>query len=306
MFCTKCGADIGDNPVCLQCGQPAEDVASVYHVPEAAPEVPGNGPSEEYSHAHAVRLTLAEAMGSPLLVAAGILLILSKILSVVISGSGENRMTASLSLIVSVLLGAGLLAAVFTARNRRGDYLGEGSGLLRVMLMIEYVVGWVVFGLLCLCLVLMLTFRSSFYGIFEWIQQEMPGVSGFTLTASGGTSQTAMMVMFWAVVAVVAAAAILMFFWTLFYLRGRVIMGRDIMTSLREGHFYVSRVRAVRGWSLAFAIISLIGGVTTTAAGRLSFDQGLSPVYGIVTLAGAAVHFLIFLWVGRYFIPKNR
>ena len=304
MFCTRCGADIGDNPVCLQCGQPAEDTTSIYHAPIPEPLPEGNGPEEEFTHAHAVRLTLANAMSSPLLIAAGILLIVECILSAVIYGRA-GRGAASLTLVFSILKGAGLLAAAFTARKKQEHYLGEGSGLLRVMLMIEFVLGWVLFGLLCLVLVFMLAFRSAFYSVFEWIQQEMPGVSGFTLTANGGMSQTMMTIMYWAIIAVIAAVAICYFFWTLFYLRGRVVMGRDIMTSLREGHFYVSRVRAVRGWSLAIAILLLISGGITTAAGSLSFDQGVSPATGLVTLAGAAVYFLVFLWVGNYFIPKN-
>ena len=306
MFCTKCGADIGDDPVCLRCGQPAEDVTSIYQPPASTPEpVPEEGAQEEFTHAHAVRLTLAEAMSSPLLIAAAILLILECFLTSVIYGI-QGRRAFSLTLVFTILKAAGLLAVVFTARKKREQYLGEGSGLLRVMLMIEYVMGWVLFGGLCLLLVLMLTFRSSFYNVFEWIGQELPGVSGFTLTAYGGTTQPMMMIIFWTVIAVLAAAAIVVFFMTLFYFRGKVTMVRDIMTSLREGHFYVSGVRAVRGWSLALAILMLISGLITVLGGILSFDRGVSPVAGLSVLAGAAVYFLVFLWVGNYFIPKNK
>ena len=305
MFCTRCGADIGDNPVCLQCGQPAESDISVYNVPETDPAAPKEEVTQESAHRHAVRLTLAGAMSSPLLMAAGILLILTAVLSIIIAGR-DGRAAASLSTILSVLKGAGILAAVFAAKKRMGDYIGEGSGLLRVMLMIDFVLGWVGFGCICLLLVLLLTFRSSFYALFDWIVSEGgAGMPGITLTANGGMTQTAMMVMYWAVIGILAAAAILLFFWTLYYQRGKVVMGRDVMTSLREGHFYVSRVRAVRGWSLAAAIIMLISGVITVSAGTLSFSQGLSPVYGVVTLMGAATYFLIFRWVDKYFIPKN-
>jgi hypothetical protein len=305
MFCTKCGADIGDNPVCLQCGQPAEGELSVYHAPKSDPMVHTEETTEESVHRHAVRLTLAGAMSSPLLIAAGILVIVTAVLSVVLTGK-DGRAVASLSTIISILMGAGLLATAFTAKSRMDDYTGEGSGLLRVMLMIDYVIGWVVFGFICLALLLLLVFRSTFSALFDWIVTygRMNGVPGFTPTAYGGVTPTMMLVMYWTVIAVLAAAAIVMFLYTLFYLRGRVAMGRDIMTSLNEGHFYVSHVRAVRGWSLALAIVSLASGVSTTAAGSLSFG-GLSPAYGIATIAAAAAHFLIFLWVGNYFIPKR-
>ncbi len=306
MFCTRCGADIGDNPVCLQCGQPAESVISVYHTPDADPAVSAEEVTEESVHRHAVRLTLAGAMSSPLLIAAGILVIVMAVLGVILSGR-DGRVTASLSTILSILVGAGLLATAFTAKSRMNDYTGEGSGLLRVMLMIEYVLGWVAFGFICLALILLLAFRSTFAALFDWIVTYggMNGLPGFTPTAYEGVTPTLMMVMYWTVIAVLAAVAIFLFLYTLFYLRGRVVMGRDIMTSLREGHFYVSHVRAVRGWSLAAAIVLLVSGVTLTAAGSLTFDRGLSPAYGLVYLAGAAMHFLIYLWVAKYFIPKR-
>ena len=304
MFCTKCGADIGDNPVCLQCGQPAENEISVYQTADTVPAEPKEEVTREDTHRHAVRLTLAGAMSSPLLTAAGILLILTAVLSIILTGK-DGRIAASLSSILSILKGAGILAAVFAAKKMMGDYTGEGSGLLRVMLMIDQVLGWVAFGFICLALIVLLAFRSAFSSLFEWIVTDgMNGLSGFTLTANGGMTQMAMLVMYWTVIGILAAVAIFLFFWTLFYQRGKVIMGRDIMRSLQDGHFYVSRVRAVRGWSLAIAIITLISGVTTVAAGTFSYSQGLSPVYGIVTLMGAATYFLIYLWVGKHFIPK--
>ncbi|MBR6950364.1 MAG: hypothetical protein IKH56_01390 [Oscillospiraceae bacterium] len=303
MYCTKCGADMGDNPVCLQCGQPAETDVSVYHVPE---ETSAEEVTEESVHRHAVRLTLAGAMSAPLLIAAGILVIVTAVLNIVLSGR-DGLAAASLSTIITILIGAGLLSTALTARSRMDDYTGQGSGLLRVMLMIEYVLGWVAFGFMCLALILLLAFRSVFAAVFDWIVTNggMNGMPGFTLTAYGGVTPTLMLVAYWSVIAVLAVSAIFLFLYTLFYLRGRVVMGRDIMTSLQEGHFYVSHVRAVRGWSLALAIVSLLGGITLTAAGSLSFDQGLPPAYGITNLTAAAAHFLIYLWIGRHFIPKN-
>ena len=123
MYCTKCGADIGNDPICLRCGQPAEGAAPVYQAPEA---LPVTGEPEDFSHRDAVRLTLAGAMSSPLLIAVGILLIVEAVLSIVVSGKNA-RTAASLSMILAVLKGAGLLTAAFTARKKQEHYLGEGS-----------------------------------------------------------------------------------------------------------------------------------------------------------------------------------
>ena len=302
MYCTKCGADIGNDPICLRCGQPAEGSSPVYQAPEA---LPVTGEPEDFSHRDAVRLTLAGAMSSPLLIAVGILLIVEAVLGIVLSGR-DTRTVVSLSMILTVLKGAGLLIAAFTAKKKQEHYLGEGSGLFRVMMMIDFVLGWVLFGLICLAIVAMLAFRSVFSDLFGWlVQNGMNDVPGFTLTAAQSADQMALQIAYWAIIAVLAVVAIVLFFYVLFYYRGRVVMGRDIMTSLQEGHFFVRKVRAVRGWSLFIAIMSLLSGGGTALAGSLAFDQGISPATGIAQLAAAALHFLVFLWVGIYFIPKS-
>ncbi len=302
MYCTKCGADIGNDPICLRCGQPAEGSAPVYQTPEAQPP---SGEPEGFSHRDAVRLTLAGAMSSPLLIAVGLLLIVEAVLGIVLAGR-EVRTVASFSMILAVLKGAGLLIAAFTAKKKQEHYLGEGSGLFRVMMMIDYVLGWVIFGFVCLGLVLMLAFRSVFSDLFsQFIQNGVTTIPGFTFTAAQTADQMALQIIFWTIIAALAVAAIVLFFWILFYYRGRVVMGRDIMTSLQEGHFFVRKVRAVRGWSLFIAIVNLLGGGSTVLAGSLVFDRGISPATGVAQLAAAALHFLVFLWVGFYFIPKG-
>ena len=244
-------------------------------------------------------------MSSPLLIAVGILLIVEAVLGIVLSGR-DTRTVVSLSMILTVLKGAGLLIAAFTAKKKQEHYLGEGSGLFRVMMMIDFVLGWVLFGLICLAIVAMLAFRSVFSDLFGWlVQNGMNDVPGFTLTAAQSADQMVLQIAYWAIIAVLAVVAIVLFFYVLFYYRGRVVMGRDIMTSLQEGHFFVRKVRAVRDWSLFIAIMSLLSGGGTALAGSLAFDQGISPATGIAQLAAAALHFLVFLWVGIYFIPKS-
>jgi len=297
--------EAGEGTVCPVYGESSAPQAPVgMDAPVNPAYRPGTGPEPEpvTDNKAPVRRVLAEAMSSPLLLTMGILLLANAVLCILsLSGSGSGGAYLAISLALGILDGVALLLAVSAAKKGGELYQGEGTGLLRGMLKTHYVLGWVAFGCLLLAAVLVIACRSLVMPLFGDYFNELEtygySITGLSYGGYAQTYDTFFTVIFWFVAAGLVLAAILLMLQNIFFAGNLVRMGKGVMTSLQTGDFYVQGVRAVRGWSMATFVIQILSVLGT--AGTMG---------AVSILAGgcmAAVYLLLFIWVGKHFIPNN-
>lgn len=301
MYCTHCGNNMEDNPVCPRCGRPAGE-GPFTSAPESVNPAPILAEEESglLNQKAAVRRVLAEALSSPLLLAIGILLLVGPALTILTLGQVGGSYLA-LSVLISILDGIAVLLVVAAAKKAGEQYLGENGAFLRGMLKAHYVIGWVAFGfclLGTLVLVLCRTYLLPVLDEYMYAFQDYGyGLIGLSYGGPASGYDTMLLVLFWVLIGILLLAALAALLETLFFFGKLVRMGKDIHTSLLNGEFCVRGVRAVRGWSMALFVLTVLSALTT------------GSMLGILTMltvaSEAAAYLLLFLWTGKYFIPKN-
>ena len=318
MYCSKCGAEIGDAKFCPICGTRQEGGYKGAAFTQQGPAENVNIFTERVDDGVRNRVAdhLKDVFNDPMFMIIAILLTVSAAVGSISFESGRVHFGVG---IISILMAISLWITFASAKSSSG-LSPSGPSFTSGVLKASYIINWVGSVALAVGGVLLLVGSSSIARLlpesikyFDFTPEEMRELQEFfdqlpdifrkydiQTFARYGFIVIGIMLLIVAVVLVVV---------NLCFTRKMHTFAKSVCVSLKSGDYRIEKARACKNWLIVAAVFSLLGGGLSilpfnsiTRSFNLNIRFGAGAMAGLASLCTAAACVLASMLINRYFV----